>query len=554
MAANQRGSGFTNIQRVIGANTANRLGSTIASKVGDVASQTRSQLGQAQTQFQTKAEQEQSRLKQNAQKRDETLQNLGADVPSEEQKNQFKELRSGESKGPSQLDNVFEIRNKTQEAQQIGKNLGSAGGQQALLQKYAGGQQYTQGQQRLDQLLLGQTGGQQLNQAKRAVTGIGGELERAETGASARSQGLINQAQQLKSDTLNKLGQGFSGIEASAEQQAAAENQKRLTEVASIEAIKAKLQQARDAKDSGVLFGLDAVNPPTGDISADATPRPSYKLTPDELKALGLTNDTNFYAEGADLTGVENSLQDTESLKALANVKGQQALDEQQRNKYYALQDLAGGDVSGKYGLNRNQAYQGMTNFDAVNEESALTALGAGEDKINKEKAELERIKKIAPDQYIQGLQNLLGHRSVYGDDTSFGTFREGSDINQDIPEFSGPAGGGAADLSKTGYADAVNSLSNGTNAPDSYLTKLYNAAKQSLGDTPEAKKLAATTFASLQARGRADPLTGNATQGEQQTFDEQRMNLYLNQFDDLKKQLAGPRFRRVSNLFGGQS
>lgn len=191
--AKQTGTGFVNLQKMIGANKGNQLGSTIQQGVGNRVGQIQSDLGSKQTQFQVQLGQNQLKDtdKESAQGTLGTAMNAPKTL-SNEQVSNFQGLLSGQYKGPSGLANTAGVEAQARELGQYGANVGSAAGRTNLLQRYVGGPKYTQGQQRVDNLLLGQTGGVQLKDVRKQALG----LESQVTGAKSNAALAAQQAQQ----------------------------------------------------------------------------------------------------------------------------------------------------------------------------------------------------------------------------------------------------------------------------------------------------------------------------------------------------------------------
>ncbi len=188
----QQGTGFTNIQKVVSANQNNRLGQNIGRTISTIGKQAGTRLGEAGQKFQEKVGQSETQIdagqklsneigKTNFDKGENlsNLSNLGTDVNA----NTVKTLGAG-YQGPSGLQNAEGLQAQAQNASQLGRMAGSDTGRQGLLRRFAGGNQYTQGQQQLDSMLLGKNLGQ-VNQAKRQVQGLG---QQAMTQAQAAEQ------------------------------------------------------------------------------------------------------------------------------------------------------------------------------------------------------------------------------------------------------------------------------------------------------------------------------------------------------------------------------
>ena len=200
----QLGTGFTNLQNIMQANTGNKLGQAVSGGIQQTGQQVSSQLdpnnpnsavGQFNKQSQANAMGTQSQ-KQDVQN---TLTNIGNLDPTQQQtaNANFANYRSGQYTGPTDIANISNIQNQAQNAQQQGQEVGTAGGRQALLQQYAAnpGSSYGSGAQNLDSLLLGSTGGKQLQQARQSVSGLNNQVNAAQTTAQQQGQQLTNQAQ-----------------------------------------------------------------------------------------------------------------------------------------------------------------------------------------------------------------------------------------------------------------------------------------------------------------------------------------------------------------------
>jgi len=210
---NQVGSGFTNLNRYLQANKANRLGATVAGGIQQAGQAAAGALNQAGQQFQQGAQAEKQRLGEQGQFVSNTL---GGDVSKvgESDVNRFQNILGAESKGPTGIQNANELRSKAESAQNLGKAGGSEQGRFGLLQKFVGqGRPYQLGQQRLDQTLLGQTGQQQLRQASAANRGLVNNVNQQVTAAQAQGQELQGQAKQLAESAKGQLGQSITNYD-----------------------------------------------------------------------------------------------------------------------------------------------------------------------------------------------------------------------------------------------------------------------------------------------------------------------------------------------------
>ena len=201
----QAGTGYTNIQRILQANKTNKLGQTIASGVQQAGQAVRGSINQAGAQFKTETDKEQQRLAQEGARADRVLGDVTQ--ATEDDINAFEGIRGAQSKGPTGIANADELKQKAREAQQLGAAGGTEGGRFGLLQRYVGGSRpYTGGQQRLDSLILGQTGAEHLRQARKSTLGLGESANTQALAAQEVGKGLQNQARTLADNTINRLG------------------------------------------------------------------------------------------------------------------------------------------------------------------------------------------------------------------------------------------------------------------------------------------------------------------------------------------------------------
>lgn len=195
------GTGFTNLQRVLNANQNNKLGSTISGGVSNVVGQANNALNQTQNQFDEQSKKGIVGTDQDKQYVANTL----ADPTKAQQSDydQFSKFRQGYS-GPQGLQNDA-LKGQQQELNSLGGLTQTSGGKQALLQRFVGSPQYNQGQQRLDTTLLGQTGGSNLNQARRQTQQANQNINQGFDTAANRATLLKNQSAGFGQDVNNQI-------------------------------------------------------------------------------------------------------------------------------------------------------------------------------------------------------------------------------------------------------------------------------------------------------------------------------------------------------------
>jgi hypothetical protein len=211
----QTGSGFTNLNRVVQANQGNKLGQAVAGGVQQNVQNVRSGVQQAQTQFQQKAGENELGTEEQKNRRDALL-GKAMNAPSELsdadiQANQ--RFLSGRYTGPQGLENADILTGKAREAETLGSMAGTTAGRGALLTRFAGGQGYTAGQNRLDNTLLGATAGADLSRARRESMGTGQQVLQAAQGAEGQAKQLGQQAQAFGTETGQKLNEATGGIQ-----------------------------------------------------------------------------------------------------------------------------------------------------------------------------------------------------------------------------------------------------------------------------------------------------------------------------------------------------
>lgn len=208
---NRKGSGYTNINRVVTANQGNKLGQTVSSGVQNQATQVKNQTQQATTNFNQEAQKNRLDTDEAANKRDQTIGRFSSPNETTEQNvsddevKDFTRYRTGTYEGPKELNDYQTIAGRAQNTEQLGDLSRSTGGRQELLKRFVGGSGYTQGQQNLDNLLLGQSGNA-LNDVRRSTQGLTQDVTGANTQAANLAQEYANRAKIFGDETVQKIG------------------------------------------------------------------------------------------------------------------------------------------------------------------------------------------------------------------------------------------------------------------------------------------------------------------------------------------------------------
>lgn len=278
----QKGSGYTNIQRIVGANQANKLGQTIGQNIQQAGQKAQQGVTQAQQQFQQQAGANRADTAQNAQLVQQALQDPTQFINNPNQINQFQNLLGGVYQGPQGLQNANQLKAQAQDVSQLGQAIGSAGGRQGLLQRFVGTPQYSAGQQTLDSLLLGATGGKDLSAARRATTGIGKQEAQAEQGAAQTAQEYAQRAQQFGQGVQGQFGQNVAKQQQALTQQAQTAQQARDAQIANLQA---QLGQGNLTKDIASQLGINA-----GDYTYSLDPSKFVAANPLQANAQNTAN------------------------------------------------------------------------------------------------------------------------------------------------------------------------------------------------------------------------------------------------------------------------
>lgn len=186
----------------------------------------------------------------------------------------FNKYRTGAYGGPTELANAQALRGQAADVNQLGQSVSSSQGRLGLLQRFAAkpGSQYGQGQQSLDQLLLGGAT-PDLQAARRQALGLSGQENQVESSAQALAKEYANRAQQFGTETQGAISAAQQPISGSLDQ--------RVTAAKTLE--QQRQQSYTDIKDLLAGRGLqDVKDPITGEITR---------------KGVGPTNPNNPEAE-----------------------------------------------------------------------------------------------------------------------------------------------------------------------------------------------------------------------------------------------------------------
>lgn len=237
-AKQQQGTGYTNLNRLFEANKQNQLGEKVAGDIGTQIGGVQTQLAEQKKQFDQEAEKNKVGGQKDVEQRDAVLgrftspSGAGGDLANEEI-TAFERFRGGQYGGPEGLKDTSALRQTAQQLQGQVSNF-SPSGTQELLRRSVGTNKYTQGQSRLDSLLLDRS---KLTPVARQAQGLGQEIQRADLAASGQAELNKNLAQQFAKETQEKLNAGLGGIDKAIQEQLTPAQQLEQDRLARIQAV-----------------------------------------------------------------------------------------------------------------------------------------------------------------------------------------------------------------------------------------------------------------------------------------------------------------------------
>jgi len=347
----QRGSGYTNIQRIVGANQANKLGQTIGGGIQQAGQQTRANIQQAGQQFQNQSNANRFDTAENSQLIGDVLNDptkyaqMGQNDPNSQAGTQFNRLLSGNYQGPAGLQNAQQLQAQAQDVNQLGQSIGSQGGRQGLLQRFVGAPQYNAGQQKLDALLLGQTGQGDLAAARRSAMGLQNQATSQIGGAAATAQEYANRAREFGQGAQGQLGENLTAQDT---------------------ALQAKATETQAQRDADLKAVQDALT--SGNLNKDV----ASQLGIDKGQMTYNIDPTKFL-QGSSMQASEQNVasgQDYARMNALRQLSGSYGPEAAQNIlQKFAGQDKQSGTLDKAYNLDKEgyqKAVQGAkTDYDA---------------------------------------------------------------------------------------------------------------------------------------------------------------------------------------------
>lgn len=256
----KQGTGYTNIQRVLGANVGSKLGSAVKTGIQQQAQGVQQQTQQAKSQFETGVAESRLDTDESKAAREAAIKRLsgpGYTGPSEEEVQQFGKFRAGQYGGPRSIENEQELLSKAADVSGMARGLGTAEGRQGILQQYVGqSPSYSAGKSAIDQLLLGRSS-EDIKAARAAAMGLGRSTYQNIASAREAGRAAERSAAAFGQETGQMLESETGALDAEIQRQmdeAVAAEQGRKSTFANIQNILAG-KAATDAKKGGAVSG-----------------------------------------------------------------------------------------------------------------------------------------------------------------------------------------------------------------------------------------------------------------------------------------------------------
>lgn len=222
----QRGTGFTNINRILGANVGagQQLAGRIGSSILGQGQRVQSNLGEQQQRFQTGFQQARQQALANIASASGLTRQSGESQEDYERRvasqnidygNIGSTLRGTSYQGPAGFQNPNLLLSQAQAAQRLGQFTRSGLGQGILARQFAVNRgNYGLGQNALDQLFLTQDPNAQLalQQARQGVSNLSEGVQGASTAAQQMAEGVQSNIEKERADINQKILQSISGI------------------------------------------------------------------------------------------------------------------------------------------------------------------------------------------------------------------------------------------------------------------------------------------------------------------------------------------------------
>jgi hypothetical protein len=370
----QRGTGFTNIGRILGANVGagERMGRQVGQTIGAKAGQAQAGVTQAQEQFQKKKEQGEAEATSAIQKVSKNLGDISslASMSEEDARKAGEEFATkSQYTGPKGLEQSQQLKAKAESLGNVATmGMSGLGGQQQLARSMiAAPGAYTRGQSVLDTALLGQSSiaRQAIEEGARQALGVQQNIERSIGSTQQQAQASQLALEKLKADTEKTLREKLGTIEKTGEEayktyaKEGSSVQKLLSDVAAgkikdySDLTKEQLSALENLDKYGLsdVIGYNEIVGPTGQV-INKTPYSASGLTKTELADVLNTLATGYSQKAG---ASQFSEEQKNALKNLALLRSDKELAE----KYEKYEDPGKlfSQLSGKEALRKTKEY-----------------------------------------------------------------------------------------------------------------------------------------------------------------------------------------------------
>jgi hypothetical protein len=220
----QRGTGFTNINRILGANQGAGLreGQAISNGLSNQAGSVQNNINQGQSQFQAGLNDANTAAQSNIQSGSKFVKGSGETddayakrVASDNTTDYSKlgqTLANTTYNGPNSISNADQVKSQAATVGALGQLAGNSAGQSQLLKSMVAQRgNYTTGQNALDNLLVGQEGQGALQQGRQAALGVTQQASNAVDNSSAQALAAKNAIDNQRTSALTNLRSSLSG-------------------------------------------------------------------------------------------------------------------------------------------------------------------------------------------------------------------------------------------------------------------------------------------------------------------------------------------------------
>lgn len=216
VAPQTKGSGFTNIQKILKASGTesgpSRLAQTAAGGVRQAAIGAQQALSGATQKFGEETKAKEAELSQLGTGAKGILEQAKVGNLSEGAAQTWQKATSGAYTGPTSLQMTPEQQREAAKSSALSRLAGDTSGRGALLQKYVGSPQYGQSKQTLDTLLLGRGGSSALRGALRQGSRAEQDIRRQEIVAQEQAKQLEQKTKGIAEEAKTGLGQAKTGL------------------------------------------------------------------------------------------------------------------------------------------------------------------------------------------------------------------------------------------------------------------------------------------------------------------------------------------------------